>query len=105
VKSSRADAVIVPGHALFAPAPLRAATPKQLRDWRERLLDSIAEIRAMRRSGLGLEAAQAPGLPARFAGLGERPRFVRESGWIATVYEALAADQVLDATCGAAPGR
>lgn len=105
VKSSRSDAVIVSGHGSFAPEPVRAATPVQLRDWRRFLLESIAEVRAMRMTGVDLEAAQAKGLPARFASLVEQPFFVRESSWIATVYRALEATQELDASCSVAQGR
>lgn len=105
VKSSRPNAVIVPGHGLFAPEPVRAATPIQLREWREFLLESIAEVRAMRIAGMDLEAAQAKGLPTRFASLVAQPFFVRESRWIAAVYQALEANQDLDAPCSTAPGR
>ncbi len=99
VKSSRADSTIIPGHALFEPEPLRAATPEELAAWRGRLLESIAEIRAMRESGKNLAAAQTAGLPARFAGLVTKPFFVRESRWIETVYRALEANENLGAGC------
>ncbi len=99
VKSSRADSMIVPGHALFEPSPLSAATPEQLAAWRGRLLDSIAEIRAMREAGRNLAAAQSAGLPPRFSGLVTKPMFVRESRWIETVYRALEANEDLGAGC------
>jgi len=101
VKSSRVDAVIVPGHALFAPQPLASASPAQLAAWRGRLLDSIDEIRAMKARGADIEAAKAAGLPAKFAALVEKPFFVRESRWIETVYDALDAHQNMDAQCEA----
>jgi glyoxylase-like metal-dependent hydrolase (beta-lactamase superfamily II) len=102
-KSTPDDGVIIPGHALFAPSPLSTVTPAQLAAWRSRLLETIAEIRAWKEAGNSVEAAKAIGLSPRFAGLVEKPFFVRESRWIETVYQALDANQ--DVSAGCAGGR
>lgn len=103
VKSSRADAVIIPGHALFSPTPLATASPARLAAWRARLIDSIQVVRGMRAAGQSPDEAQAKGLPPGFASLVEKPFFVGESKWIETVYRALDAKQDLGAGCDVPP--
>jgi len=103
VASSRDDTVIIPGHGTFEPAPVRASTRGDLRAWRERLLESIQEITDLKAAGHNLEAAQAKGLSERLQFLVERPRFVRESIWIETVYRALETGQNLSAGCSDRP--
>ena len=84
---------IVAGHGTFTPAPLRTYDRSYYIAWRDRLLQSIAAVRALHDRGLSLEQAQAGGLPAEFASMSERPRFVSEPAWIATVYHALDAGE------------
>jgi cyclase len=80
---------IVAGHGTFAPAPLRTYDRAYLAAWRDSLVQSIAAVRALHDRGLTLEQAQSEGLPAAFASMSERPRFVSEAAWITTVYHAL----------------
>ena len=79
----------IAGHAAFAPAEFTTYSRAEVSAWVTLLRASIAEIAQTRASGVGLEAAQARGLSARFSSLGERPRFVKPEAWIETVYRAL----------------
>lgn len=76
------DVRIVPGHGSFAPAPLRVASVDDIATWLDRLERSIANIRQALAAGDDVETIVKRGLPAEFASLGEKPRFLSQERWI-----------------------
>ena len=79
----------IPGHGHFEPTPWRSYRGEELAHWTQRLRDSVAVVAAARLDGLDLPALQERGLGEAFADLHQRPRFVKESAWIASVHAAL----------------
>ena len=51
-----------------------------------RLRETIEIIRGGMKQGLSADDLVAAGLPAQYAAIGERPRFVSEERWIRFVY-------------------
>lgn len=81
------ETIVVPGHNTFAPAPIAAPRPADLREWTARLRGSRARVLDQRATGVELDAAVAAGLGEDFADLAEKPRFVSEERWIRGVWE------------------
>lgn len=84
------DAIVVPGHGRFRPAPVEAASMAALRLQLERLRGTITIIRERMAAGASVDEIVAEGLPAEYAVMAEKPRYLSEERWIrfvASYYE------------------
>jgi len=82
-----ADAMLVPGHSSFGPAPAETASMYDWRNWMDDVRASMQMIRDWSVEGLSRDEIVARGLPERFAYLNERPSFRNEERWIDFVLE------------------
>jgi len=78
---------VIPGHTTFTPEPMRTITISDLDNYREGLISSIDWIMSQKNLGLTLEEIKSKGLPSEFDAYHDGLTFVKESKWIAYVYQ------------------
>jgi glyoxylase-like metal-dependent hydrolase (beta-lactamase superfamily II) len=81
------NTTVIPGHGTFSPAPMEVGTTEGWNNYLQALRASIQFIRSRLDEGWTDARLIEAGLPAEFAGLGAKPRYVSEAGWIRTVFE------------------
>jgi cyclase len=82
-----ADTKVIPGHTDFAPEPMTIISIADLAKYRADLMKSVEWVKGRKFEGTTLEQLQEQGLPEYFADYIDGLTFVRESKWIAYVYE------------------